>query len=569
MKRRALLTSLVALSLAGGIAACGGGDEGGGNKTNNPPAKAGVNDIGLTPRDQVKDGGQLVWPLSDIPPNFNYLQLDGTLLDNADVINSLLPQVFINDAAGNSIWNKDYLAAEPTLETSPKQKITYKLSDKAKWNDGTPITWADFESQWKANNGKNEAFKISSSNGYADVESVAKGATDKDVVVTYSKNYVDWQTVFVPLYPKSTTTDPAIFNEGWIEKIPGPTAGPFKFSTLDKTAKTVTLARDDAWWGNKAKLDRIVYKAVEDNASADALANGEIDFMEIAANVNLYKRAKEMGDKVALRRAGGPNWRHITINGSKPHIADAKVRQALSMGINRESIGKALLAPLDISPQVLNNRIYMTNHAKYKDNAGEVGKYNLDKAKTLLDEAGWKAEGPVRKKAGAAFTIDFVIPANVAASKSEAELIQAMLKELGVTVNIRAVPVGDLFDKYLTPGDYDMTVFSWIGSPYPVGQSESIYKTPAKDDKGELNIQQNFARVGSSEVDGLLKDATAELNADKSAEAANKVDVALWQLVPNIPMYQRPDLWAVKKDLVNFGAFAYATTIYEDIGYKK
>jgi peptide/nickel transport system substrate-binding protein len=119
VNRRALLSGVIALTLVGGTAACSN-DGGGGGSTNQPPAKAGVNDITVTPRDDVKKGGQLVWPLSDIPANFNYYQLDGTLADNADIIEALMPQIYLVDAAGNAIWNKDYLAEEPKLETSPK-----------------------------------------------------------------------------------------------------------------------------------------------------------------------------------------------------------------------------------------------------------------------------------------------------------------------------------------------------------------------------------------------------------------------------------------------------------------
>jgi peptide/nickel transport system substrate-binding protein len=144
-----------------------------------------------------------------------------------------------------------------------------------------------------------------------------------------------------------------------------------------------------------------------------------------------------------------------------------------------------------------------------------------------------------------------------------------MLKEVGVTVNIKAVPSADFFSKYITPGDYDVTVFSWIGTAFPVSSSESIYKNPVKDEKGELQIEQNFSRVGSAEIDALFKQANAELDKAKNQELGNKIDAALWQEIPNIPMYQRPDLWAVKKGLVNFGAFAYASCVYEDIGYKK
>nr|WP_240948047.1 ABC transporter family substrate-binding protein [Planosporangium mesophilum] len=477
--------------------------------------------------------------------------------------------LYVVDAGGNPIWNKDYLAEEPKLQTDPKQVVTYKLNPKAAWNDGTPITWEDIQWQWKASSGQNKEYNISSANGWQDIESVEKGKDDREAVVTFKNKYADWQGLLNnPLYPKSTNQDPKVFNEGWIEKMPAG-AGPFKFESLDKTAKTITLVRNEKWWGNKAKLDKIVYKEVDDNATADALANGEVDFMEIGANVNNYKRAKTMADKVDLRRAGGPNFRHITINGSKPQLADKKVRQALALAINRQTIGKALLQPLEMEPSVLNNHIFMTNHSAYKDNAGELGKYNLEKAKSMLDEAGWKVDGAVRKKDGASLEINFVIPANVQASKQESELIQAMLKEVGVTVNIKAVPSAEFFDKYITPGDYDMTVFSWIGTAFPVSSAESIYKKPVKDEKGELKVEQNYSRIGTDEIDALFKQANAELNKDKNHELGNKIDAKIWDEVFSLPMYQRPDLWAVKKGLVNFGAFAFADPVYEDMGYKK
>jgi peptide/nickel transport system substrate-binding protein len=566
VKRRALLSGAIALVLAGGTAACSGGG-GGGGSANQPPAKAGVNDITVTARDQVKKGGQLIWPLSDIPANFNYNQLDGTLADNANIMQALMPQIYLTDAAGNAIWNKDYQAEEPKLETSPKQKVTFKINEKAKWNDGTPITWADFESQWKALNGKDKAFSISSSNGYDVIESVTRGADDREVILTFSQNYADWQAVYALLYPKSTTSNPEVFNTGWAEKMPGPTAGPFKFNTLDKTAKTVTIERDPTWWGNEAKLDRIIYKGIEDNARADAVDNGEADFFEIAANVNLYNRAQQMTSKIDLKRAGGPNFRHITVNGSKPHLSDAKVRQALFLAINRETIAQALLGPLGQQPQVLNNHLFMTNHADYKDNAGDLGKYNLDKAKQMLDEAGWKLQGNVRVKDGVQLAIDFVIPTGVAASKAEAELITEMLKQVNVPVTIRPVPSGDLFDTFVTPGQYDMVVFSWIGTAFPISSSQSIYANPVKKADGSLDIQQNFARVGSQEIDDMFKQATAELDKAKAAEIANQLDAKLWDIAGVAPMYQRPDLWGVRKGLANFGAFAYASTVFEDIGW--
>jgi peptide/nickel transport system substrate-binding protein len=65
----------------------------------------------------------------------------------------------------------------------------------------------------------------------------------------------------------------------------------------------------------------------------------------------------------------------------------------------------------------------------------------------------------------------------------------------------------------------------------------------------------------------MFRHATAELDPDRAADIANEIDGKLWQILPNIPLYQRPDLWAVRAGLVNFGAFAYASKVYEDVGW--
>ncbi|MGC4814779.1 ABC transporter family substrate-binding protein [Micromonospora sp. DT228] len=565
MQRRTLLAALVAAPLGAAVAACtGSGDKA---STTQPPA-AGVLDVTPTPREQIKDGGELVWPVADIPATFNFLQLGGTPRDNSDIILALLPSLYRTDAAGTSLWNRDYLAEEPVVTPGAKQVVTYKLSELAAWNDGTPITYADFEAQWKALNGGDEAYKVANRNGYRDIASVARGANDREVVVTYARPYTDWQAVFTPLYPRSTTSEPHTFNTAWVGKIPGPTAGPFMFAALDETARTVTLKRDPRWWGDQAKLERISYKGIEASAAADAVDNGEADFFEIAANVNLYGRARQMSAKVDLKRAGAPFYRHVTFNGARPHLADARVRRALALAINRETIAQALLGPLNFRPEVLGNRIYMPNHSRYQDNSGTTGAYRPQDASALLEEAGWTLSGTTRTKDGMPLAVDFVISSGVAESKTETDLIKTMLADVGVRVTIRAVPAGDFFSKHITPGNFDMAVFAWGGRPYPISINESIFANPVRRSDGQLDVRQSYARVGSDEIDTLFRSANSELDPAAAAIIANRIDGKLWQLMPNLPLYQRPDLWAVRKGLVNFGAFGYASRVYENIGWQ-
>jgi peptide/nickel transport system substrate-binding protein len=564
MRRKSMVALAVALGLI--FVACGGGGgskEEGGQSTGGGDGGTSVSayDINPVARDKVKEGGTMQWPLTDIPPNLNYHQIDGTLRDTSDVVQALLPTLFTFDAESVPTLNKNYLDAADLTAKEPKQVLTYKVNPKAVWSDGTPITVADFEAQWKANNGTNPAYRNSSKNGYEHIESVAKGADEREVIITFKQPYVDWKGLFSPLYPASTNNDPAVYNTGWVGKIPA-TSGPFKFDRIDETAKTLSVIRDDKWWGDRTKLDRIIFRALPADAHIDALINGEVDFMDVGPDVNKLRRATD-APGVTIHKAGGPQFRHITINGTGEILKDQKVRQALAMAINREQIAKVLLGPLGVDPKPLQNHIFMANQKGYKDNSGVLSSANVEEAKKILDEAGWKVEGAVRKKDGKELAVRFVIPTQVASSQQESSLVTNMFEAINVKVNIDAVPSDDFFDKYINTGNFDFTVFSWIGTPFPISSAKSIYALP----KGE-DIQQNYARVGSAELDSLFDRATSEFDEQKALDIGNEIDAMIWNSVHSLTLYQRPEIIASKAGLANFGAFGFATPPrYEDIGF--
>jgi peptide/nickel transport system substrate-binding protein len=211
----------------------------------------------------------------------------------------------------------------------------------------------------------------------------------------------------------------------------------------------------------------------------------------------------------------------------------------------------------------------MRNQAGYQDNSGEIGKYNPTRAAQLLDEAGWTLDGKVRKKGGRTLEINCVIPAAVTTSRQESELMQNMLAQVGVRLLINTVPSQDFFEKYIRPGQYDFTVFSWLGTPYPIASAKGMYSRPTMGPGGVLAIQQNYARVGTEEIDRLFAQAVQELDRKRAIELANQIDAQIWQLVHSLALYQRPDMWVAKSGLANAGAFGFAEIIYEDIGWEK
>jgi glutathione transport system substrate-binding protein len=555
-----------AIVLAIAVSACGRGTTTGNATT--PLQTAGENQINAMPRDKVQDGGTFTFAIDEMLANYNYNELDGTLLSGLYVLAPILPTAYTNDAVAAPIWSRDYLASEPTLTTDPKQVVTYEINPKAIWYDGTPITWEDFFWQWKATNGTDKAYQISSANGYEDIENVQKGKDDREVIVTFKHKYADWPALFNQFYPASTNKSPKVFNEGWKDGALT-TAGPFRIDSIDRTSKTITLVRNEKWWGDRAKLDRIVFRVIDPDAQIDALANGEVDSIDVGPDANKYHRAQGIAS-AEIRVAGGPNFRHLTINGTSQDLQDVRVRRALAMAIDRTAIARALLGPLGLNVQPLGNHIFMANQTGYRDNSGEVGTYDRTKAQQLLDAAGWTLDGDVRKKNGKPLDIRCVIPTAIGTSRQEAELIQNMLGQIGVRMRIDTVPGDDFFAKYVTPGQFDFTIFSWMGTPYPISSSKSLYAKPTMNAKGELEIQQNFARIGSDEIDHAFDQANAELDRPKAIDLANHADSLLWQEVHSLTLYQRPELFATKKNLANFGAFGFAIPwAYQDIGWAK
>jgi peptide/nickel transport system substrate-binding protein len=562
LRRLRPLSAVAAVAAAALLLSGCGGDSGSSNNGNGKTASATENQINATDRDKLAKGGDLRWALQELPPNYNYNQLDGTLDDTFRVISALLPSAFDANADGTQSVNKDYFTNIKLTSKDP-QVITYDINPKAKWSDGKPISADDLIAQWKAVNGTNPAYNISASNGYEDIKSVEQGDSDKQAKVTFATPYADWQALFSPLYPASTNNDPKVFNTGWTQK-PLVTAGPFKLSAIDTTAQTITVERDPAWWGDPAILDRIIYRVIDGDAQVDALANDEIDFIDIASDVNKLQRA-ESTDGIEIRRAGGPNFRHITFNGTSPVLSDVNVRQAIAKAIDRQTIADAMIGKLGGDTKKLDNHIFMRNQKGYQDNSGDLSKPDIEGAKKQLDDAGWTQQGDAtRTKDGKPLSIRFVIPSGVATSAQESQLVQGMLKKVGVDVKIQTVPTDDFFETYVNTGDFDLTVFSWIGTPFPISSSQSIYEEP----KGK-EIQQNYARIGSKEIDDLFAKATHELDPAKAIDDANEVDGLIWDEVHSITLYQRPDIVGAKKTLANYGALGFASAKYQDIGFTK
>lgn len=514
-------------------------------------------DVNAQPVSKLKKGGTFTWAINSLPDNFNTSQIDGNTADTSYIMGAILPGFFTVNNKGALVVDKNYATNVVLTKRKPKQVVTYSISPKAKWSDGKAIGLADFVGFWKANNGSNPAFEVVSTVGYEDIESVKAGKKKGDIVVTFKKVYADWQGLFGGLLPAAMTKDAETFNKSW-KTAPNITAGPFQYQSTDTTAETVTIVPNKKWWGAKPVLDKIVYRAIDPAAQLDALANGEVNYIDIGPSASQFTRAKGLkGVKVHVSKA--PNYRHLTF-GSKTDLSKSQtIRQAIMMSIDRSVIAKAMIGPIDPKVTSLDNHIFVKGLSCYKDTSGIYGKQNLQRVNTMLNAAGWTGN-PRTNSAGDTLELSITIPSGVPTSAQEAQLFQAMLAPAGIKLNIETVPLDDFFSVYILPGNFEMTVFSWIGGVFPISGATGILKSDA---------DQNFGKIGNATIDKLLDQANAELDVKKRCELANKASTEAWKVGHSMIQYQRPNVTATSTKVANMGSWGFTGLDYTKIGFMK
>lgn len=562
MRRVVGLLALLAL-LA--VAGCSGGS--GGPAPDGAGAGIGVNDINATPRDRVADGGDLRWPLDALPDNFNFNQFAGTTESTQDVLGAVMPYLFNGTADGTLVRDPAYLTSVNVTSTDPNQTVTYWINPKAYWSNGSPITWLDFQAQWRALNGSNPAYQVAGGTGYQDIESVRPGTSNQQVVVTFRRPFAEWQTLFSPLFPASVNSDPATFNTGLIGKLPV-TAGPFEVDSIDPGTRTVTVRRSDSWWGTPAKLNRIIFKVYDRAALADALADNEIDFYRIGSSIDLLKRAQAIPG-VAIRQSPERQYNQLTFNGAPGAIlSDVRLRTAIARGIDRTAIARRLVGPIVPDVTELGNHFYPYGSRYYQDNSGVVA-YDQLGANRALDALGWVRQTPdgMRSRGGVPLRLRLLegVPNSIA--RDIDRTVAEQLAQIGVSVMIKTVPLAEQTSE-LRHGDFDLAGFAWAPTGTPFSSSRGIYAGPSGD-AAEQDVQQNYGRISDPRIDALFDQGIAELDDDRRAAIGNQIDQLLWQEVHDLPLYPSTGAYAVRANLANFGASGFADVDYINAGYLK
>lgn len=544
MKLSKRSAAFLAAGLAGAMAlsACGGGGEGGGEESSG-------------------GSGRVVFGEStDFPENLYPYIAAGNAVSTENIRIRILPRPF-NALPDFSVeYDQNLLTEEPTLDTSGGQQVNvYEINPDAVWSDGTPITADDFEFTWRANRSGDPADGGCASNlsttGFQDIASVeGSGEGNKTVTVTYTTPFADWQSVWgdgiLPAHLMDNEDPVALcetITQGWpaAEGFPGEISGgpwQLKADGIDVGGQIFVLTPNPEWWGEAPKLEQLVIQNIgnDPTTAVQGIQSGELGVIYPQPQLDMVDQVEALEPNVTSEITFGLSFEHVDFNTQDPHLADLAVRQAFTRALDRQEIVDQTVGQFSSDAQVLGNRIYFNNQPQYEDTTpAEYKAQDVAGAKQLLEGAGYTL-GPDGvythpQRGRLAIRIDTTV--NNPLRQQTIEVMIPQLKEAGIEASFNANP--DIFagaDKptSLEAGGFQAALFAWVGSPFRA-DTQSIYGSPQGD-----NIQQNYSRQGTPEIDALFAQFVSQPDPAAQVELGNQIDALLWGQVATVPLYQKP-----------------------------
>ncbi|MGF1608687.1 MAG: ABC transporter substrate-binding protein [Kiloniellales bacterium] len=265
---------------------------------------------------------------------------------------------------------------------------TFHLRDGVEFHDGEPFdadaVMFNFERFWDKDSPNYYEKSAAFVSAYTQWIKAVEKIDDMTVKITLTQPNYEWLRTGLQSYGQPLMISPTSVeqygNEGIALNPVG--TGPFKFVEREQGVKTV-LERNDDYWGRKAKLDRIIFRPLEDPATrVNALRTGEVNFIGVPP----WDDVEDLKDEGFLLTTNDnvPNYVFIHLNFKHPILKDKKVRQALNMAIDKEGLVREIYAG---TGRVEHGMLSPGTFAYDPD--FRFYDYDPDKAKALLTEAGY------------------------------------------------------------------------------------------------------------------------------------------------------------------------------------
>ncbi|ENI5631057.1 ABC transporter substrate-binding protein [Staphylococcus pseudintermedius] len=333
--------------------------------------------------------------------------------------------------------------------------------------------------------------------------------------------------------------------------------GPYKVKRI-VDGESVELVKNKDYWRGEPNIDNINLRVVEQTSMTQALENGDIDMATITAPI--AKEIKDSGsENLQLLQAPSTSYAIVgfvlndydkkaqKIGKERPKYQDKKLRQAMAYAINRKEWIDAFYYGYG---KPLNGLIPSAHWSGAKEGDVKEYKYDLDKAKQLLDEGGYKdkdGDGFREDPQGKPFVVNLK---HYAGSNPTFEPRTAALKGYWEKVGLKTKVEMEEFGKYssdLEKSSKDMEVYfrTWQQGSDP--DPSELYRSTAL---------WNESRYNNPKADKILDEAVDTKvvgdDNDKRKEKYLEWQKIMAEDVPVIPIVELEDVTAVSSRVKNF-----------------
>ena len=484
MKKKQLLSGVMALLLSASLCACGGSKTAEGTSEAAGESSEAETSNTLSEGTPVPGGSVVYGMTQDLASLDPHVDTDA---GTRDVVFNLYEGLVKPTSDGGFIpaVASDYIISDDA------KTYTFTLRDGITFHDGTPVTIEDVKysiDRYAEIQGESSAFSSL-------VDSV-EVQDDKTLVVNLKESYSEFLPMMTIAIIPQSNEDPAGNPIG---------TGPFKYVSYTPGQS----------------LDSVEFKFIADVDTAFVeLQAGTIDILKYLTSA----QAETLGDDYNIVQ-GSMNLVHaMYLNSAYEPLSKTEVRQALCYAVDRDAINNFIFGG---KSHIIGSHMIPAMSKYYEPEAETVYSYDPEKAKELLADAGY-ADG---------FDLEITVPSSYSQHVDSAQIIADELSQVGINVTLNQVEWSTWLQDVYKGGNFQATVIGFDGTLAP---SDWLKKYVTDDAK-------NFMHYSNTEYDDVFNTAYTTVDDDVKVENYKKAQMILAEDAAAVYIEDPANLVAVSK----------------------
>lgn len=498
----------------------------------------------------TKPAGRVVVGLSQEPTVFNPLMAH---IETDDAVHfSVFDALFRIDPKGVIHPN---LAAEVPSEKNggiSKDGLAWRvrLRDDVKWHDGQPFTAEDVKYTLELIvNPKFRAWRTAGHSLVRDIQVISP----TEIAWKMEKPFAPYlafltETFIVPKHILAKEADPntSAFNQAPVG------TGAFKWGER-VAGDHIGLIANPTYFGEGPFIERLIFKYIPDmTVLYTQFKSGAVDLVDQSyITPDHYEEAKKLPNRVVTLEPA-TSVEVIYFNLELPQFKELAVRQALYAAIDRKSINDTIYYGVNGPTET-----YMPRQSYYYNPDLPVQKFDLDRARKILDDAGW-VKGPdgIRTKNGVRLSFNNSTTTGANLREQAQQFLQQTFAEIGVEMKIANLAPAVMWGDFWMKSKFDTAM---VGITYQIASDPDVtnrFATSAIGAKGRAG--SNTAQYSNPEVDALLEKGVRTSAPEERRVIYRKLQEIIRHDLPFMPLFQYAQVHGHKQGLM--GAEANGNT---------